>query len=56
MVLNGLNSDFVPIMSGVPQGSVLGPLMFHIYINDIFVGVKTKIRLFAGDCVLYGHL
>ena len=38
-------------MSGVPQGTVLGPLLFSWYINDIHVGIDSQFRLFADDCV-----
>ena len=53
VVLDGGMSDPVPVTSGVPQGTVLGPLMFLLYINDINQNINSKIRLFAGDCVLY---
>lgn len=53
VVLNGKQSDYVDVTSGVPQGSVLGPLLFLIYINDISSQITSRIRLFADDCVLY---
>ena len=39
--------------SGVPQGTVLGPLMFLLYINDIGDDIKSKLRLFADDSLLF---
>ena len=39
--------------SGVPQGSVLGPLLFLAYVNDIWKNIGSNIRLFADDCILY---
>lgn len=52
-MLNGKTSRDVDVSSGVPQGSVIGPLLFLIYINDICSGISSQIRLSADDCVLY---
>ena len=54
MAVEGESSSRVHVKSGVPQGTVLGPLMFLIYINNIGDGVKLQIRLFADDSLLYG--
>ena len=51
--MEGETSKTLKVLSGVPQGTVLGPLMFLLYINDISTGIGSSIRLFADDCVLY---
>ena len=51
--VRGKLSDAVAVTSGVPQGSVLGPLLFLAYINDIWKNIGSTIRLFADDCILY---
>ena len=43
----------VRVKSGVPQGGVLGPLLFLAYVNDIWRNMESTIRLFADDCVIY---
>ena len=53
VVVNRIKSDWAPVLSGVPQGIALGPLLFSLYINDITTDIDSKIRLFADDCVCY---
>ena len=49
VVLNGKNSSWLTVKSGVPQGSVLVPLFFLVYINNLVDGVRSDIKLFADD-------
>ena len=53
VVLENGKSGTVPVTSGVPQGSVLGPILFLIYINDLPDKTRSKIRLFADDMAIY---
>ena len=53
VTLNGIESSWEPILSGVPQGSVLGPLLFLVYINDLTQNISANIKLFADDSSLF---
>ena len=46
-------SKWYPVVSGVPQGSVLGPLLFILYVNDIPDLVNSKVKMFADDIKIY---
>ena len=56
VVLDGQASDPVPVLSGVPQGSVLGPVLFLLFINDLPDNIRSSVHLFADDCVLYRNI
>ena len=58
VVVDGRASPHSDVLSGVPQGTVLGPLFFLVYINDISKGLSqgTSIRLFADDSLLYRQI
>ena len=53
VVVDDEESDSVTVGSGVLQGTVLGPLLFLCHINDLPDAVKSTVRLFADDCLLY---
>jgi len=55
VVISGTESDCINVISGVPQGTVLGPFMFLLYINDISKNILSSIRLFADDCVVSNY-
>ena len=52
-VINGKSSSWLPVEAGVPQGSVLGPLLFLVYINDLIEGMKSDARIFADDTSMF---
>ena len=52
-VLNGQNSKWGDISAGVPQVSILGPLFFLVYINELVLGLKCNGKLFADDTSLF---
>ena len=56
VVIKGEKSDFKEVSAGVPQGSVLGPLLFLVHINDIVDNIISVIRLFADDTSLSSAL
>jgi len=53
VLLRGQGSDWISVISGVPQGSVLGPLLFLLYVNDIPNIIKSNIKMFADDTKLW---
>lgn len=54
VIIQGETSDWKPVLSGVPQGSVLGPLLFLIYIDDIDENIRSRLLKFADDTKLFG--
>ena len=53
VLLNGQSSTWLPIIAGVPQGSILGPLFFLIYINDLSKNFSSITKLFADDTSIF---
>src|SRR6218665_2241187 len=53
VVINGEETNWAPVLSGVPQGSVLGPLLFLIYVNELPDIIESSVRMFADDTKLW---
>ena len=56
VVINGESSEYKDVTSGIPQGSVLGPLLFVIFINDLLDQVKSDMYLFADDTKVFRRI
>ena len=56
VLVDGHSSDWKPVTSGVPQGSILGPLLFLVYVNEIGDNLFSTTRLFADDCTIYREI
>jgi len=53
VVLNGEASEWPEVTSGVPQGSIIGPLLFVLYVNDIAEAIQCDLEVFADDTKIY---
>ena len=53
MLINDCRSKSVPVTSEIPQGNILGPLLFVIYINDLPDGINSSVYLFPNDAKIY---
>ena len=56
VMIDGHESNWLEVTSGVPQGSILGPLLFLVYINDLPSSVTSKVDLFADDSVIHRQI
>ena len=53
VIVNGAKSETAPVLSGIPQGTALGPVLFVIYINDILENLNSEGLLFADDTKIF---
>ena len=53
VIEEGVSFNVVPVTSGVPQGTVIGPLFFLIFSNDLPESITSSVKLFADDCLVY---
>ena len=54
MLADGYQSDLLSVLKGVPQGSILDPILFTLYINDFSIGIaNSTIHLYANDTIIY---
>ena len=56
VIVEGSESESAPVISGVPQGSVLNLLLFLLFINDLPDNIGSNTRLFADDCIVYSTI
>ena len=56
VVVNGVKSDWAPVVSGVPEETFLGSMVFSLHINDITADLESEIRLLTDACVCYHEI
>ena len=54
--VNGFSSDWSDVTSGIPQGSVLGPILFTVFINDLPLSISSHVKIFADDTKVYNTI